>query len=190
MDSPTNLRVLKTILELSPDRSLGYPIEAVHEKLPEFTEEIIEGSINDLDKQRCFKVLRGDSTIIHLMVLPEALGYLRESEELKTKTSTQPAMQSFHVKNNYGAVGINTGTNINNTFNLGDLDRLISENTEAGSPDREELNELRQTLQSITENEIPISKGYLSRFSAAIQKHAWIAGPVASILLRFLTEIP
>ena len=43
MDQKTNLIVLKTILGISPDRHLDYPIEAVHKKLPELTEEIIEG---------------------------------------------------------------------------------------------------------------------------------------------------
>ena len=84
MDQKTNLIVLKTILEISPDRHLDYPIEAVHKKLPELTEEIIEGSINDLEKQRCFKMLRGDGTIMHLVVLPNAIGYLREMEEAES----------------------------------------------------------------------------------------------------------
>jgi len=48
MDEATNVRVLKAILELSPQRYLSYPIIAVHKVLPDLTEEIVEGSIKEL----------------------------------------------------------------------------------------------------------------------------------------------
>ena len=193
MDQKTNLIVLKTILGISPDRHLDYPIKAVHEKLPELTEEVVEGSINDLEKLRCFKVLRGDSTIMHLAILPDAIGYLREFEErekneaIRIKSLPQPVMQNFHFKNNYGAVGTNTGITINNSFDFNELDHLITENTPAGSTDREELIALRQKLQTITDNQIPISKGYLSSFSEAMQKHSWLTGQLTGFLLRWAT---
>lgn len=85
MDSATNLKVLKTILELSPERHLSCPIVEVHKVLPDLTEEIIEGSIKDHERGRLFKVLRGDNTIMDIHILPEAVGYLRELEEIAAK---------------------------------------------------------------------------------------------------------
>ena len=85
VDQKTNILVLKTILELSPDRHLKYPIVAVHNKLPDLSEEIIEGAIKDSEKAGRFRILRGDDTIGDIQILPEAIGHLRELEEIQNR---------------------------------------------------------------------------------------------------------
>lgn len=55
-----------------------------------------------------------------------------------------------------------------------------------GSEERKELDELRNQLKIIEDHNIPISKGYLSRFSDTMQKHSWITGQIAGFLLKWV----
>lgn len=94
-------------------------------------------------------------------------------------------IQNFHFKDNYGAVGTNTNFSINNSFSFDKLDELINTHTAESSVDRAELVELQNQLKTIAEHKIPISEGYLNKFSSAMQKHSWLTGQLSGFLIRW-----
>jgi hypothetical protein len=98
-------------------------------------------------------------------------------------------IQNFHFKDNYGAVGTNTNFTINNSFSFEKLDELIKAHTAELSVDRAELVELQNQLKTITEHKIPISEGYLNKFSSAMQKHSWLTGQLAGFLIRWAVGV-
>ena len=55
------------------------------------------------------------------------------------------------------------------------------------SPDKEQMNQIISLLEMITTNQLPVQKGLLSRFSALMEKHAWISNAVSSTILSWLT---
>lgn len=93
--------------------------------------------------------------------------------------------QNFQFENNYGAVGTNTNFTINNAFNFEEFTKLIEEKTAAGSIERQQLENLQEQLKAIEDHNIPISKGYLSRFSEVMQKHSWVTGQITGFLLKW-----
>lgn len=104
------------------------------------------------------------------------------------KQSDPVIQQNINFENNYGAVGTNSNFVINNQFSFEKLQDLIENNTEEGSQDRIELEEIKSKLQTIEQHNIPISKGYFSHFSDIIQKNSWLSGPLASFLLNWITR--
>lgn len=101
----------------------------------------------------------------------------------------EKVIQNFHFKDNYGAVGTNTNFTINNSFSFDKLDELIKTHTTESSVDRAELVELQNQLKVITEHKIPISEGYLHKFSSAMQKHSWLTGQLAGFLIRWAVGV-
>lgn len=100
---------------------------------------------------------------------------------------TSVSQQIFNISgNNYGAVGTNTNFTINNSFDFDEFEKLITQNTVENSSERKELEEIKQQLQTITQHNIPISKGYLSKFSDVMQKNSWITGQLSGFLLRWI----
>ena len=96
--------------------------------------------------------------------------------------------QTIHIAgHNYGAAGHNERITINNAINdFDDFTRLIQQYTVDGSVERTEIEELKNILQSHIEQGKPLERTFLARFSESVQKHAWIAAPVATLLLKRL----
>lgn len=188
IDTKTGERVMKTILEIKNNDALYNPISKLVKLLPDLSEEVLLAAISDFESNGLLKTLYGDNTLITIFVKPSATGYLRKLEEDKQLNSlNQPHIQqNFNVATNYGAIGTNTGFTINNSFDFKELDRLINEHTAPNSVDRNELNELKQQLELIQQHNIPISKGYLSKFSDIMQKHDWLTSPLTSFILGWI----
>lgn len=83
---------------------------------------------------------------------------------------------------------VNTNYPINNYFSFEQFDKLIDEHIPQNSIDRQEIQELRDKLKFLEENNMPATQGYLSKFSSLMQKHSWITGQVAGFLLRLVTH--
>ncbi|MGN2347292.1 hypothetical protein ACTFH7_02065 [Clostridium cagae] len=91
---------------------------------------------------------------------------------------------NFNIQNaDNSIIGTQSTATINNSSNLDDLKQLIEQNA---YEDKEDLKQLIDTLKTITENNMPVSKGTLAKFSEAFEKHSWIAGSIASTLLGWL----
>lgn len=104
-------------------------------------------------------------------------------ERIENQTVPPTPSLHFSVENNYGAVGTNTNITINNSFDFDLLDKLITKNSSAGSTDRLELEELKALLQSIQNQQSPVEKGALAKFSDLMEKHSWLSSPIASFLI-------
>lgn len=113
-------------------------------------------------------------------LLPDGKAYL---EYLENQTAPTTPSLHFSVENNYGAVGTNTNITINNSFDFDLLDKLITQNSSAGSTDRQELEDLKALLQSIQNQQAPVEKGALAKFSGLMEKHSWLSSPIASFLI-------
>ena len=104
-------------------------------------------------------------------------------ERIENQTVPPAPSLHFSVENNYGAVGTNTNITINNSFDFDLLDKLITQNSSAGSTDRQELEDLKALLQSIQNQQTPFEKGALAKFSGLVEKHSWLSSPIASFLI-------
>ncbi|MFD1385671.1 hypothetical protein ACFQ4Z_02585 [Oceanobacillus oncorhynchi subsp. oncorhynchi] len=91
----------------------------------------------------------------------------------------------FNIEKAEGSIiGTQHSATIENSYNLDYLKELINQNA---VEDKKELNELIDMLKAITENNIPVQKGTLSRFSNSLSKHSWLSEPIAHSLINWLT---
>lgn len=189
MDSKTSELILKTMLEIEKDDFIDEPISEFKNALPHLSEKVILAAISEFEYLGLIKAHRGDDTVSCIAVRPAATGYLmklqEQQEEKKSVARADSIHQVFNFQNNYGAIGTNADFVINNTFNFERFTQLIHENTKEDTQERKELEELKTQLETIEKHNIPISKGYLARFSELMQKHSWVAGPVTAFLLKW-----
>lgn len=104
-------------------------------------------------------------------------------EEIKVLPQSSLPQFNFNISENYGAVGTNFNITINNSFDFDLLGKLITQNSSAGSTDRRELEDLKALLQSIQNQQAPVEKGALAKFSGLMEKHSWLSSPIASFLI-------
>lgn len=137
------------------------PVELLRTAFSDLEEFGYIEKISHCSSRRKFKFL--------FRVTAQGRSYLEE-----IKVSPQPPLPqfNFNVIENYGAVGINTNITINNSFDFDLLDKLITQNSSAGSTDRLELEELKALLQSIQNQQSPVEKGALAKFSDLMEKHS------------------
>ena len=111
--------------------------------------------------------------------------YLTESEYTKSKSKKNNA--TFSIGTIYGSaiVGNYNNATINNGYNLSEIRSLISSKP---LDDQEELNKLINRLEIITEDNQPISKGTLAKFSDILAKHSDIAIALGSSIVGWLTS--
>lgn len=87
----------------------------------------------------------------------------------------------FNINNSPNSI---IGTNPTVTYNYGlqDVEKLIWQNADRPH----DYDELVAALKEILETE-QAPKGKLQKFSDAIAKHAWLSGPIATLILNHLT---
>lgn len=91
---------------------------------------------------------------------------------------------SFNIQNANGSIiGTQSNANITNSYNLDELQTSINKEDQ---PDKEQINELINMLKAITENNVPIQKGTLSKFEDLLAKHEWLTGALAQSLFGWL----
>lgn len=101
--------------------------------------------------------------------------------------SETPANNIFNIENATNSV---IGTQSNVTLNIVDtLQKTREQIDSSNSDDKAELHQIVNLLEMVINNQVPATKGLLSKFSAVIQKNSWIASPVTSIILHWLTTL-
>lgn len=91
---------------------------------------------------------------------------------------------SFHVENATNSV---IGTQSNFTMNInGSIQEARKRIDESNSNDKEELHQIINLLEKISESKSPVQQGILSKFASAIQRNSWITSPISSIVLNLL----
>lgn len=149
------------------------------------TASIKEGDwlIHNITNNRYFankiEPLSSSNNIIGWMV-----NYLTENEYLtKEKQESQP---TFSISNINGStiIGNQQNATINNGYNLSEIKSLISTKP---AEDQEILNKLMQRIEIITEDNQPVSKGTLAKFSDVLAKHSDIAIALGGSFINWLT---
>lgn len=117
----------------------------------------------------------------------ETLGWMVEylTEPEYEKSISKKDSSTFSIGNIYGSaiVGNYNKATINNGYNLNEIRSLISSKP---SEEQDELNKLIDRIEIITEDNQPVSKGTLTKFSDLLAKHSDIAIAVGSALTSWL----
>ena len=71
--------------------------------------------------------------------------------------------------------------NINNSIQ--DIIELINA---SNSNDKDELCKIIKILESAFNEQIPIKKGMLSKFSDVMERNSWITGSISSLILNWM----
>jgi len=106
LDTKTNERVLKILLEINDDLYVEMPIPAIIEKCADLDENFIKAVLYDLESHNLVENTPGDDTIMITAVTYRGLGYFREKDEItdsdiKKKKSDNKEKIKFMF---YGAV--------------------------------------------------------------------------------------
>ena len=141
------------------------------------------------------KITKGDpeqfNTLIEYLLNKDfikcpAIGYIKITPNgydwLEDIPTISPHTIIYQVDTNYGAIGTNTNFTINNS--LDQLEQLIKENTSPSSQDRKTALSIKSELSMLMQSDLPMSKGCLSKFSDFMEKHSWITGSIANIILQ------
>ncbi|ALB46245.1 hypothetical protein [Clostridium beijerinckii] len=118
----------------------------------------------------------------------QVLGWMAEylSEVEYKKSISEKDKSTFSIGAIYGSaiVGNYNNATINNGYNLSEIRSLISSKP---IEDQEELNKLIDRIEIITEDNQPVSKGTLAKFSDLLAKHSDIAISLGSSIMNWLT---
>lgn len=152
------------------------------------------GDMNDRDlwrrigrywKERGF--IRGQSTKTGLayetvMITADGIRHVEDGEKV-----IPPQGPTFNIfGDTYGSV-IGTQDHaqiLQPTFTFGDLEQEIDHQ---GGEDAEALREMVQEIRDTLENQDSLSRGKLLEYSELLNRHAWITGPIAQLLLVYAT---
>lgn len=101
----------------------------------------------------------------------------------------QNSQSVFNIQNAYGSViGNNNQATINYNSVLSDLKERVSQES---SDDKEDMEKIISLLEMVVNNQVPPSKGLLSKFSKVLERHSWLSSSVASAILGWLmSQIP
>ncbi len=93
----------------------------------------------------------------------------------------------FNIENATNSV---IGTQTTVTLNINNAIQEARTQVEScQSDDKAELHQIINLLEMITSEQVPVKKGLFSKFSGIIQRNSWIASPITSILLNWLTTL-
>lgn len=105
--------------------------------------------------------------------------YINEHEYNQQK----PSSPTFSINANTIENSI-IGTQVNATINLNkQIEQLKNDVLHSNSSDKEELLKVISLLEDLKNNQKPVPKGVLSKFSSTLARNSWIASPIANFLL-------
>ena len=119
---------------------------------------------------------------------PFALIAKYETEaEHKEQTAAKPSEGGFPVFNIFGptygsAIGTQSHVEFHQTFDFGELEAEIEER---GGEDVEALKEMVEEIRRVLETQDSISRGRFLEFSELLNRHAWVTGPIAQLLMVY-----
>lgn len=136
--------------------------------------------------------LKSEKYIIEVMpILRSYVLALTEKGEQFVESNFQLPSETpanYNIFNIENATNSVIGSQANVTLNINDAIHKTREQIDmSNSTDKEELQKIINLLEMVVDNQVPVQKGLLSKFSDVIQRNAWITSPVASIFLNWLT---
>ncbi|MFT8930059.1 MAG: hypothetical protein ABF969_12060 [Sporolactobacillus sp.] len=109
--------------------------------------------------------------------------YFQTASEKKRQSATSSNV-TFNVQS---AVNSVIGQNNLTTFNIEQgFKELLNQIDKQDTEDKEQLKKLVELVRQFVENDIAPQKGMLSKFGDLIAKHAWITGPLGSLIVSWL----
>lgn len=119
----------------------------------------------------------------------QTLGWMAEylSESKYQQLASEKKQSTFSIGAIYGSaiVGNYNNATINNGYNLQEIRSLISSKPKE---DQIELNKLIDRIEIITDDNQPVSKGTLAKFSDLLAKHSDVAIAIGSSIMGWLTS--
>ena len=83
---------------------------------------------------------------------------------------------------NAGVVTINNGISIDEALSFHSCARTFQQK------DKTEAEKMVTYIETLTENEAPLKKGFLAKFSDILAKHRWLPEVAMKLLFKYLTE--
>jgi hypothetical protein len=115
--------------------------------------------------------------------LKSVVAYYATEEEHKKKYKESHEGDIYNINEAYGSViGSQHDFTFDVSFKFSDLYERIEQ---YGGGDREELRQMVEEIHDQINREIDIEARGLAKFSELINRHAWITGPLANILLAY-----
>lgn len=137
------------------------------------------------DSGRRFYVHDTDVQMAHRRPFALRALYRTEAEQQAAQETARPQSTTFNIFGpSYGSViGSQQHAQVlQPTFTFGDLERDIDR---LGGEDAEDLKAMVQELRSTLESQDSLSRGKLLEYSDLLNRHGWITGPIAQLLLVY-----
>ena len=130
------------------------------------------------------RVVHIENSYFHKQVQQNKVFYQSEQEYLLKQS--QQSSTVFNIGTAYGSVIGNYNTATTNYQTC--LSELHTRVAAESSPDKEQMEKLINLVEMIVNDQIPVQKGILSKFSSLMERHTWLSGSVASTLLGWLIQ--
>lgn len=171
-------------------------INAISNAFPDKSFNTLKGYIYSLHKSGYINVKDGDNKIFLIGVNSSA--YVALDKAKNQQQESKESKNVFNIGQIHGQVAMgNTGgsyeLNMSNVFNQSMCDGLkeaisAADNQNIDNAEREEIKFLlQQILETLQESQKP-PEGLIKKISAAIQKHSWIAAPIATQAFNLLAR--
>ena len=190
------MQVLEVIVS-NEGKTTGEIINAVSSAFPNKSFNTLKGYISLLHNSGYITIKYADDKIFFIGVNSSAYSAL-DTAKSQPQESNSPK-NVFNIGNIQGQVAMgNTGgsyeLNMSNAFNQTISEGLkaaisAADNQKINNSEREEIKLLiQQILEYLQESQKP-PQGLIQEISARFQKHSWIAAPIATQALNFLSKI-
>lgn len=137
------------------------------------------------DSGKRFYVCETDVRMFERRPFALLASYQTETEYEAAQFPPQPQAPTFNILgDSYGSV-IGTQQNaqvLQPTFTFGDLEQEIDRR---GGEDTEALQEMVSEIRATLESQDNLNRGWLLRWSELINRHQWITGAIAQLLLVY-----
>lgn len=102
----------------------------------------------------------------------------------KPQESSSPTFQ-FYGNVQGSVIGTNNSAELTNNFDFRTVEQRIERE---GGEDKEELREALEEVRRLLESGDSMERGFLSRFSGAMEEHSWFTSSIAQALVGFGTQ--
>lgn len=138
--------------------------------------------IENLNRKQYIKLKKDITGNSRISLTYNGLNY--KEKELREKSNKSSTVNNFNAPIHNSAIG-NTG---NITINIGityEEMRSLINSKDIENSDKEVALKLVDYLETLTENNAPLNKGFLSKFSDVIAKHSWLFTLVGNTLTKY-----
>lgn len=180
------LRLLRTIYHLSD----GSPARSVHWR--DLASEMgLDADNRGHQKQTRAVAEHLEGSGLVAIEGQRGTGYKITAKGIDRVEGNEPAQQSTTTNINISGpvqgsvIGTNTIQELTNNFDFRSVEQRIESE---GGEDKEELREALAEVRRLLESGDSMERGFLSRFSGAMEEHSWFTSSIAQALVGFGTQ--